>query len=69
VRSGWAELTFDNLVFGHDASFIPPGRDAWAGWARIYVSTAGSLVNTDESTDHDFETNDHTGVEGLFAGE
>lgn len=69
VRSGWAELTFENLVFGHDASFIPPGRDAWAGWARIYVSTVGAVVNNDESTDHDLESGDGAGIGGLFAGE
>ncbi|MBI1289700.1 hypothetical protein GC173_00455 [bacterium] len=69
VRSGWADLTFENLIFGHDASFIPPGRDIWAGWARIYVSTAGAIISNDESTDHDFESAEHTGIEGLFGGE
>lgn len=52
VKPGWVDFTFDNLIYGQDASSIPPGRDAWAGWARITVQRPGT-ESVDQSTDHE----------------
>jgi hypothetical protein len=64
TKPGWAEVTFENLVYGHDASYIPPGRDIWAGWSRIVISDHGSALNFDEATDHDYDAPGEHGALG-----
>lgn len=50
VKAGEAEFMLENLVYGQDATAIPPGRDVWAGWTRVYLTTETNPTDA-EATD------------------
>lgn len=60
---GEAVIILETLIFGRDASFIPPERDLWAGWADFYV-TSQSEGQTLEETDEELMRESHSKTPG-----
>ncbi|CAN5208619.1 hypothetical protein BH09SUM1_BH09SUM1_07740 [soil metagenome] len=62
VKPGWADIIIENLIYGHDAAYVPPGRELWAGWARLSVGPKVHAQMLEETTDHQYTTEDFAGT-------
>ncbi len=60
VQRGPGVLVLENLVFGNDASFIPPDQEIWAGWGRVVLQSKGDAQASleEEEMPHAFDDTD-----------